>query len=624
MKSGKSSAWVRVGLAGLAMAVLPTAGCRRSSNGPAAGGPASNGPAAPAPAAGQPSGVSPTDATATAAVPPRGKQIAIAYSSNMLAEYEQCGCPVHPQGGLARRATLLDRARAESDAVLVLDAGDLLLPAGPLPPPARDGAPPARNLDEVTRRAHLMLGALARLGVAAFAPGEHDLAIGPALLRRLLAEHHIPAVSANLTDDRGDPLFDPDRLLDLAGVKVGVFGIITAAPEDAALWSAWGLAASDPVASATREVGSLRARGAAIVIALVHAGTHDQAQAILRAVPGIDWAVLGHSAMNFETPEPIGSARALEAMSGGRDFGRLDLHLVGGDPRAVVDRGRHAQLRAILGDHQRQIAELRARAEEQPPVLQARTAERIARLEKAIADDQVQLAAHPAEIRGSWFENQILPLDAGIADQPGVATLVAAYNRESQRRASAGLPVGVAVRSGRNDPHAPVHPRAAPAPAEKLAYLGTAACGACHAAALALWKNTAHGRAFATLEKKGRERDPACVGCHVTGYLRPGGTADVRIAATRLRDVGCEACHGPGADHRDAVMIRPQIRPDLRPDLRPALAAHAPAPTARPGSFQREVPALVCLGCHTPDQTGGDFEYGEYLKAILGPGHGGV
>ena len=146
---------------------------------------------------------------------------------------------------------------------------------------------------------------------------------------------------------------------------------------------------------------------------------------------------------------------------------------------------------------------------------------------------------------------------------------------------------------------------------ETLSYTGTAACGGCHTAAFELWKKTAHGRALTTLEKKGRERDPACVGCHVTGYLRPGGTADIRLAATRLRDVGCEACHGPGADHRDAVMM-------TTPD------APARAREARPGSFQREVPALVCLGCHTPDQTGGDFEYGEYLKAILGPGHGGV
>ena len=44
----------------------------------------------------------------------------------------------------------------------------------------------------------------------------------------------------------------------------------------------------------------------------------------------------------------------------------------------------------------------------------------------------------------------------------------------------------------------------------------------------------------------------------------------------------------------------------------------------KPRDMHRQVAESVCLGCHTPDQTGGDFNYAHYLKAILGPGHGGV
>src|SRR5438128_1201201 len=58
----------------------------------------------------------------------RGKQITLVYSSNGDGDYEQCGCPVHPLGGVTRRATVIDRARADADAALVLDAGDLFLP----------------------------------------------------------------------------------------------------------------------------------------------------------------------------------------------------------------------------------------------------------------------------------------------------------------------------------------------------------------------------------------------------------------------------------------------------------------------------------------------------------------
>jgi hypothetical protein len=148
--------------------------------------------------------------------------------------------------------------------------------------------------------------------------------------------------------------------------------------------------------------------------------------------------------MNFEMPDEVGTARALEAMSGGRDFGRLDLHVIGGDAGHFTDRGQHAQLQAILDDHARQVGELRERAEREPPILQGRTADRIAKLDKAMVTDRALLAAHPAQIHGSWFENRIVPLDAEIADQPEIAALVAANNRESQRRAAAGLPAGLA------------------------------------------------------------------------------------------------------------------------------------------------------------------------------------
>ena len=40
----------------------------------------------------------------------------------------------------------------------------------------------------------------------------------------------------------------------------------------------------------------------------------------------------------------------------------------------------------------------------------------------------------PAAITGSWFENRIIPLDAATPDQPGVAMLVDAYNKESEKR----------------------------------------------------------------------------------------------------------------------------------------------------------------------------------------------
>ncbi len=460
----------------------------------------------------------------------------------------------------------------------------------------------------------------------------------------MLAEHKIPAVSANLFDRAGRRFFDADRLLEIAGVKLGIFGLIVAAPEEAELWKSWRLEARDPSVAARAEVAALRARGATIVIALVHAAAYDETKKILRAAPGIDWAVLGHTAFNLDTPDEVGGTRLVEAMSMGKDFGRLDLHIVesstggGAGAGGFVDRGQRTQLQGILEDHLRQIDDLRARAAEQPPIMQAHFAERVAKLEKAIAHDREQLQAHPAEIRGSWFENRILPLDTATPDHPAVAMLVAAYNRENQRRASAGLPVGVSLRSPLAPrPVAPAKPTAAAGSTaaataatatsdENVRYAGAVACGGCHAAALAFWQTTAHARALATLKKVKRDRDPTCVGCHVTGFLRPGGSGDIRVATARLRDVGCEACHGPGLDHIAEQTGKGNDNREGEGKKTGTAGAQSGVGIGakEPTSMQRQVAPSVCLGCHTPDQTGGDFNYPHYLKAILGAGHGGV
>jgi hypothetical protein len=524
--------------------------------------------------------------------PPRGRTVALMYSSNDQGEYERCGCPVHPLGGLARRAVELDRARAESDGVLVVDAGDLFLPVEP----AKGGRPLA---SEVERRARLLAAAYARLGVAAFSPGERDLALGVGRLRRVLADAKVPIVSANLVDARGRAPWPADRLLKVAGVEVGVFGVTALSPPDDARLRAWGFVARDPAAAARAEVASLRARGARVVVALVHVGGTPDSKKLLAAAPGIDWAVLGHSGKNLEDPEDVGGARMLEAMSMGKHVGRLDLHFVDASSPFVA-RGARAQLRTILDDHARQIAEYEQRLPTTPkPELRAYYEQRIADLRKAVARETRELAALPLRVTGNWFENRILPLDTAAPDQPGVALLVDAYNRQSERLAAAGRPVGLEP-IGPSGP-LPARDKGEGKPTDDAAkpqatYVGNDACNRCHPNAMTVWLTTKHAHALATLEQAHRARSPECVPCHVTGYLRAGGTTDLAVATARLADVGCEACHGPGSTHVEAVSKRDTIA--------------------------RKVPATVCLGCHTPDQTNDGFDYEKFLPSVLGSGHG--
>jgi hypothetical protein len=87
----------------------------------------------------------------------------------------------------------------------------------------------------------------------------------------------------------------------------------------------------------------------------------------------------------------------------------------------------------------------------------------------------------------------------------------------------------------------------------KGTFIGSERCLTCHANAADVWKSSAHSHAYATLVKKGKESDPACLRCHTTGFLLTGGFRPDLEPAKRahLTDVGCETCHGPGSLHVD-------------------------------------------------------------------------
>lgn len=364
--------------------------------------------------------------------------VAILYSSNLLGHYEMCACAVEPLGGLARRAAEIDRARAEADAVLVVDAGDLFLPEAR----ALGSTPDDPPSTEVARRARLFAAAYRQGGASALLPGERDLAMGVPRLRRVAGEAELPLVASNLYDRNGKLLFEPDRLVQAAGVPIGIFGISTPPAEaDARAWREAGVDARDPVAHARDEVARLRARGARLVVALLHVGSAADSRKLLRAVPGIDWAVLGHSGMQTDPPEREGSARLLEALREGKELGRLDLHVLGND-LTFTDARERARVEAILADHRRQLSDYDRVASGEPlEAARAYDEGRREQLRGAIARETALLDRLPARITGSWFDNRIIPLDPKTPENPSIARLVDGYNREGARLQAAHKPV---------------------------------------------------------------------------------------------------------------------------------------------------------------------------------------
>jgi hypothetical protein len=106
----------------------------------------------------------------------------------------------------------------------------------------------------------------------------------------------------------------------------------------------------------------------------------------------------------------------------------------------------------------------------------------------------------------------------------------------------------------------------APADAKKAAhaYVGSKACKMCHTgqskgAIWEKWLATKHANSLAALDSaKGENKDPKCLKCHTTGYGKDTGFDKVaeKQGVQDLGSVGCEACHGPGADYKAMATMK--------------------------------------------------------------------
>lgn len=104
------------------------------------------------------------------------------------------------------------------------------------------------------------------------------------------------------------------------------------------------------------------------------------------------------------------------------------------------------------------------------------------------------------------------------------------------------------------------HPVQTELKGQAVAFIGSDKCKTCHPLEYAIWereiiaskKKHSHSKAYEALVKyakkpKLRQFDPECVVCHTVGYGFQTGYHGEEEA--RLKNVGCENCHGPGNPH---------------------------------------------------------------------------
>jgi 5'-nucleotidase len=250
-----------------------------------------------------------------AAAPPSAIKITILHTNDTHGEVDPFLEGGNSVGGMARRATLIERIRASHPNTLLLDAGDLWerKPYSTL----YHGEPEVRALNA--------------MGYQAMTIGNNEFPGGLDNLRKRMSEARFPVLSANIrVRSTGRYLATPYTVLTCGGLRVGVFGLT--APRIASYKGLEGLQVLDLNATAQEMVRLLKPK-TDLIVALTHIG-YPVDLWLGFFVPGIDIIVGGDSHTRLDRPYRVPKTRSggvgpvvVQAGDRGLWLGELDVTL---------------------------------------------------------------------------------------------------------------------------------------------------------------------------------------------------------------------------------------------------------------------------------------------------------
>lgn len=231
------------------------------------------------------------------------------------------GGPNEGLGGMARRSTLINRVRAETPNVLLLDSGDVF-----------QGTPYFNFFG-----GEIEFKAMSAMKYDVVTIGNHDFDNGVDGLVEMMPHASFQFVSANYdcSESPLDSYVQPWVVRESGGIKVGIFGLGIAF-EGLVLASLHkGVRYTDPFDAARRAVRELRAQGCSLVVCLSHLGYRYRGSGpsdtlLAQEVEGIDLILGGHTHTFMEEPDIYShsdGSRTLVNQVGwaGMRLGRIDV-----------------------------------------------------------------------------------------------------------------------------------------------------------------------------------------------------------------------------------------------------------------------------------------------------------
>ena len=241
------------------------------------------------------------------------QEITILYTGETHAMLYPCNCPKEPDGGVARRATLIKQLRQKNPNTLVLDSGGFF--AGGL----QDEYTQNTALD--MQRARVNLKAMESMKYDALTIGDDEFNFGRDFLEENITKTNLAFLSCNISDTAKLPgLFRPYIIKEVSGIKIGIIGVTTLL----AVQKASGFKFIEPRLRVKQAVSELKKNNVNIIVLLSHLGESEDLN-LIKDFEGIDILIVGHSREKKEPFTKMGRTLILRPAWQGRRLGKLTL-----------------------------------------------------------------------------------------------------------------------------------------------------------------------------------------------------------------------------------------------------------------------------------------------------------
>ncbi|MFH0826407.1 MAG: metallophosphatase [Candidatus Omnitrophota bacterium] len=235
------------------------------------------------------------------------KEIVILYTGETHAMLYPCSCPKGPDGGLARRATLIKEMKARHPDALLLDAGAFF--AGGLLDEY------AQNTQLDMERTAVNLEAMKKMGYDAVAIGDNEFNFGESFLFDAISKTNLPFLSCNVRTQQAEGV-KPFIIKDVSGTKIGIIGVTNLAARN----KSGTLRFSEPKQAVKKAVEELKSTGADIIVLLSQLAENDDLS-LIEEIKGIDVLIGSHHPFKDQAFVKFENTLLLKTFWQGRNLG---------------------------------------------------------------------------------------------------------------------------------------------------------------------------------------------------------------------------------------------------------------------------------------------------------------